>query len=241
MNCKHIQELLPLYVGRDLDEKQNESVAAHVRSCTACAHEAARYAAARELFMRFDPPPVGEAVYAGIRLRVLDEIDRGRERPGLRALLTEFFGRPMRLGAVAALLLVVSVFAYYFVTLRSAEGPAADYRTQDQRQADEPQNVPLPAPSPERGVETTRVASVEHGHASLRGKSSPAKAKRPAVARAPQPRTLTANTLPKGDKNRQPETLAVSDATTMRLEMQTGDPNIRIIWFTPQPGKQDQE
>jgi hypothetical protein len=43
--------------------------------------------------------------------------------------------------------------------------------------------------------------------------------------------------------NNEPATLPVRDAytkrKTIRMEMQTRDPNIRIIWFSPQTAKHD--
>jgi len=95
MNCKYVLDLLPLYVGRDLDEKQMEQIAAHVRSCPACVGEAGEYRVTRELLARFDPPQFGDAVYAGVRRRVMDEIERGSARPALPRLIAGLFGRPI--------------------------------------------------------------------------------------------------------------------------------------------------
>ena len=82
MNCKHVQELLPLYVGRDLEEKRARSVTAHVQSCVECAGSVDEYRETRQLLKQFAPPPVSDAVYAGIRRRVLREIEQEAAAPG---------------------------------------------------------------------------------------------------------------------------------------------------------------
>ena len=54
---------------------------------------------------------------------------------------------------------------------------------------------------------------------------------------------MTAETLPKRNNLAEPDAASARDSATsgnvLRVEMQTNDPNIRIIWFTPQPTKQN--
>jgi predicted anti-sigma-YlaC factor YlaD len=51
MNCKDVQELLPLYVGGDLKEKRARPVTEHVQSCADCAGSADEYRESRQLLM----------------------------------------------------------------------------------------------------------------------------------------------------------------------------------------------
>src|SRR6267143_6407697 len=111
MNCKHVQELLPLYVGRDLEERRAQLVTAHVQSCAECASLASEYRESGQLLQQFAPPPFSDAVYAGIRQRVLREI--GRESPEFSGLtlpsfVASLFRPRLRWTFATALLLGVS-------------------------------------------------------------------------------------------------------------------------------------
>ena len=74
MNCKNVEPLLSLYVGRDLEEEHSRLVAAHLQSCTECTLAADEYAGARQLLQGYEPPLFGDEIYAGIREQVLTEI-----------------------------------------------------------------------------------------------------------------------------------------------------------------------
>jgi hypothetical protein len=59
----------------------------------------------------------------------------------------------------------------------------------------------------------------------------------------PDTRTMTAEAGPVDSNLGEPDAASVRDPATsgktLRVEMQTKDPNIRIIWFAHQPTKQD--
>src|SRR2546426_2831023 len=118
MNCKHVQELLPLYVGRDLEEKRAQLVTAHVQSCVECAGSVDDYRETRQLLKESAPPPVSDAVYAGIRQRVLREIEQKATAPGLSRLLDSLFRPRLRWAVATALVFAVSVSTFYFIAKR---------------------------------------------------------------------------------------------------------------------------
>ncbi|HEY3025457.1 MAG TPA: zf-HC2 domain-containing protein [Pyrinomonadaceae bacterium] len=251
MNCKHVQELLPLYVGRDLEEKRAQLVTAHVQSCTECANSADEYRESRQLLQQFAPPPFNEAVYTGIRQRVLREIGRESSESVGSALpnfVASLFRPRLRWAFATALLLAVSVFAFYFI---------AKQRNERQESRD---NQLAAAPSPSRkennsppfkstgrntGVHMTTAGSGDHTHQSQRRKTSGPAADRatPHAVNTPDNRSLTAQASPESNN------LAIRDAVpapnpataekTLRVEMQTNNPNIRIIWFSTQRTKQN--
>src|SRR5205823_8914262 len=148
MNCKHVQELLPLYVGRDLEEKRAQMVMAHVQSCVACTGSADEYRETRQLIKQFAPPPVSDAVYAGIRQRVLREIEQEATAPGLSRLLDSLFRPRLRWAVATALVLAVSVFALYFV---------ANRRNNQQQVAGSGRTLDVPTSPAIRGVDVRPV------------------------------------------------------------------------------------
>ena len=263
MNCKHVQELLPLYIGRDLEEKRTKLVTAHLQSCTECAGAADEYRETRQLLQEFAVPPFSEAVYAGIRQRVLREIGREATSPGLSQLFESLL-RPRLSWAVAtALLVAVSVFAFYFIANRKShpQQVVGSDRTVDKTTSDEQPNPrsrgddsagsssPLSKESgastgQNRGADTTIGGSVDGSHQYRRPKSSGAAADRTQsiAVNVPDSRSKTAEASPESNNLARPDAVPARDPATsektLRVEMQTKDPNIRIIWFSQQRPKQ---
>lgn len=259
MNCKNVQELLPLYVGRDLEEKREKLVHVHLQSCDDCARAAAEYSESQQLLQMFEPPLFGEEVYSGIRQRVLREIGREPTTPGFAESIANLFRPRIRWAVATALLLAVTVVGFYFIANRTNEQQqaAGQRSTEGPTRQGDPSSVappggvaPGPSPSPTRSDE--RVASttgpdrmirepVSRNRQSQRRKSSTESAGRPKSlpANTPDDRTMTAqapeSTFPSAFPARDPAT----SEKTLRVEMQTKDRNIRIIWFSPQRTKQD--
>ena len=249
MNCKDVHELLPLYVGRDLEEKRAKLVMAHVQTCAECAGSVNEYRETRELVQQFAPPQFSEEVYAGIRQRVLHEIELEATAPGLSGLLASLFPPRIRWAVATALVLAVSGFAFYFIANRANE------RRDGKQLADNGRNVVGPTPPsikggerpPENTVKTrgpapalavsTRQSQRRKGTSTFRDRA------KPAMVNSANLGSMTAEASRESNNLAEPDTAPARDPATsektLRVEMQTNDPNIRIIWFTPQPTKQD--
>ena len=121
MNCKKVEELLPLYVGRDLTEENARLVTTHLHGCTQCALSAREYGEANQLLQMFEPPQFSDAAYAAVRSSVWREIERKSSAPRL----IEFFKRPLPLHVTwavsLAVMVVVGAFAYYFLADRMSQ------------------------------------------------------------------------------------------------------------------------
>jgi len=239
MNCKHVQELLPLYVGRDLEEKRAQMVMAHVQSCVECVGSIDEYRETRQLIKQFTPPPVSDAVYAGIRQRVLREIEQEAAAPGLSRLLDSLFRPRLRWAVATALALAVSVFALYFI---------ANRRNNQQQVAGSGRTLDVPTSPAIRGVDVRPVQKrdpvrglVGITHQSLRRKSSGAAAdrSRSTTVNSTGPGSMSAQTLPNENNTSEADAVPAGESArpekTLRVEMQTKDPNIRIIWFSRSP------
>ena len=250
MNCKQIQELLPLYVGRDLEEKRAQLVTAHVQSCAECARAAGEYRETRQLLQQFTPPPFSEEVYAGIRQRVLREIERESPRsiaPTLTQFVSSLFQPRIRWAVATALLVIVSVFAFYSAAnrMKGREQVADGHRTINGLTSPSIKEVAgLPPVSIVENVGgTKRLAG--GSHLSLRRKNPAAATDRtrPATVNNADTRSIAVEASRKVNDLDEPNAASTRDSATsekpLRVEMQTKDPNIRIIWFAPQPTKQD--
>lgn len=251
MNCKQVQELLPLYVSRDLEEKSAQLIQAHVQTCAACAASGDEYRETRHLLEEFAPPVFAEAVYNGIRQNVLREIRQGTLEPSkaLPQFVASLFPRRLTWALAAVLLLAVAFSAVYFIGNRKGTV------TNDQRLADsgsgsgrpaapppkEQAQHPAAKPRPER-VPAPGLAGGTHQFE--RRKNDVANKPAPSVAVKARDNTqLIAEAARNSNDPAHPDVVPVSDPTktekALRVEIQTKDPNIRIIWFSAQPTKQD--
>jgi hypothetical protein len=240
MNCKQVQELLPLYVGRDLEAKRESLVTAHVQSCAECACAADQYRETRQLLQDFAPPVFSEDVYAGIRGRVLREIQESTG-PSLPEFVAAWF-RPRLTWAVASAVLIASVlFAIYFITNRGNDGhdaaekrpatvqPSVNHQPEPRSQGDT--QAALPSPSNER-IKDERLVRQP------RKKSRDALTARAnsATVIVPDAKSAVANVSPQPNNSAEPGLFPAPDSAAsekiLRVEIQTKDPNIRIIWFT---------
>jgi hypothetical protein len=251
MNCKQVQELLPLYVACDLEEKRARLVMAHVQSCAECAGFADEYRETRQLLQQFAPPPFSEAVYAGIRQRVLREIGREATAPGLSRLLGSLFRPRLRWAVATALLLAVFVFGFYFIANRRPNLINERQQVVDNvRPEDRPAS---PAIKTSEGLTPTSTVKNRGSLQRLAGGTHQSQRRKrtggvpdrtsPATVDSADSRSLRAEAAPNGNNPAEAGAVPTRDSATsektLRVEMQTRDPNIRIIWFTPQPTKQD--
>ncbi len=233
MNCKHVEELLPLYFGRDLEEEHARLVTSHVQTCAGCARSAQEYVGANQLLQLFEPPQFSEATFATVRSRVLREIEREPSAPqsvfGLEFLRRSF--QPRVMWAVSTVvLLAVCLFAYYLIANRTSgpqsvqpmaqNGGGGEQKTGEQKAS----KGIKPAVTGTAGVPPAPAMPPHKLRLSQAARHPRRAGEAPAVpvgaARySPEPKDATANPSATAEK-------------TLRLEIQTTNPNVRIIWFS---------
>lgn len=247
MNCKQTEELLPLYAGHELEEKHATLVTEHLQTCAACTRVADEYRESVQLTEQFAPPVFSEAVYAGIRKRVMREIEAEAMAPAWSQTIANFF-RPRLTWAIAGVLLViVSIFAIYFNINRGNDGQ----QLANKQPARVESGMQEPSNSGAQGNERAALpASVNTGgkKQSLAGVPQ-ASRKRSRETRADRinnvgatDATSTANNVsPPANSLSEPMMFPRSDSAALvkplRVELQTKDPKIRIIWFVQQETK----
>ena len=127
MNCKQIDKLLPLYIGRDLDAQSERLVTMHVESCAACSAAAGEYRQTRELLQEFTPPPFGEDVYAGIRQNVWRQIEADSATVSMSELIAGWF-RPRVIWAAASAAVGCCAGVRHFLDWQPADTSAKSCR-----------------------------------------------------------------------------------------------------------------
>jgi hypothetical protein len=226
MNCKQIEELLSLYAGRDLDEKRARLVSEHIEICTACARIADEYSETVELAQHFAPPAFTDIAYASVRQQVLRQIENEPAAPLLPQMFGSWF-RPRMAWAVASALIIAFGFALYLIVKRPGDvQPVAENHP---TVAEQPGSTATPA--------TTSPGIAQKSAEDKRRRNRNFVNRSPLIAaKAPGSSSEAADILPKlrdpEAANSLPAVDAVPGKSPLRLEMQTRDPNIRIIWFT---------
>lgn len=263
LNCKRAIPMIPLYVAGDLENASERAVAGHLEGCESCRQLADDFAESSSLLSQAcAPPPFDADFYSGIREAVLTEIAR-EQRPARPS----FFRWPWAYAsAVAAIVIVVGVLLLVHFGRTSAEAPAglavAPPPPSDSRPVN-PEEAKSPTPqSPEPqqgaapvGLETPRRRSrnypLRDGSAN---RSQPVPQSDAVAATEPsvdQTKAIAAAmtkvtpTLPGsatsvvGSASSPLGRASVSQVP--RIEIQTADPNIRIIWLAPEAPANSEE
>lgn len=259
MDCARNEKLLALHAGGDLPEAQARALSAHLLTCEGCRRLAADFKAGRELLALHEPPEFDAAFFDSVRRNVLREIGGDAPPPPAFARLAAIlFGRrALALAACAAFLLVAAVAIAPY--LRGRREPAGDAppRLAASNSGDARQE---PAPSPV--VEAPGVRAAETGTKHSAGVVASPPQRRQFAASAPRPprvkretrrdaaaaaasdvaaanddaHAFDAASIPQDDAaiSEVAELAAPAERKMLRIELQTGDPNVRIIWLSPQ-------
>ena len=240
MNCQQVEKLLPLYVSRDLEERRNRSVAAHLQSCATCAAAAAEYRETRQFLQQSAPPAFSEDSFAEMRRSVWRQIETESDAPTLGRLIAGWLQPRLVWASALALLITISALAIYFIANRG---------TTKQLVVDKPTPVNRKTENEAKDKESPPPRLASSGESNT---AAPPLNPRPRQrvyrkARPDQLNSLAVNALANASNSTPPLTANTAEsaatfkddsAKTLRLEIQTKNPNIRIIWFAPRDTKQ---
>ena len=207
LTCKRVTRTVSLYLGGDLTLNAQREVAEHLTTCESCRGLVEAFSESTSLLAEACAGPELDAeFYSEIRLAVLSQISR--DRGPLNSLFTR---RLIYATAVAAILILSGVGLQYFHPVSSGE-PPLDFA--DTRQVSKEIGSTREANYP-KAVRSQSGAHVSRRLANTRGLSM----KRP--ARKQEPFVISPTSSSDGGKSE-----------ISRIEIQTANPNIRIIWFT---------
>ncbi|HEV8485120.1 MAG TPA: zf-HC2 domain-containing protein [Blastocatellia bacterium] len=244
MNCRGIQEMIPLYVEGDLETDRAESVSAHLKSCVACSRLAGGFNESQEWLHSYTPPAFDSTFFDGLRNGVLAKIGDEKARPSFFQLRAAHLRWDLALAA-ALLLVILSGLAFYTYqrSLRAAPQQFAGGPSQ-------PGEVPAPQEAPKPTNEDPKKTpgpAPQHRHSSLR--DAVAEVIGPAQPESivglppdlgfplPTDANIDGTAVSQADPAQgetQPLVKAPPTSEVMtRIEIQTSDPTIRIIWFAP--------
>ena len=244
MNCQQVQDLMPLYVGGELQESCVRPVAAHLQNCETCSGVAHEYRETRLLLQTFVPPAFTGDLYAEMRQGVWEKIEKKSTGPAFFGIVGHLFPPRLAWGLATAVLIAASVVGISVMSRRSAapqpvvsRQPPKNQTTQDDKLSISSQNDPFTDPSLVSSRSNSRRTSVPQLYVRQKRKTIPDHVNLPAVSTVAAV-SPTANSAPEANDLREPSN-GSSDAsqTPLRMEIQTKNPNIRIIWFAPRDAK----
>ena len=239
MNCTQVEKFLALYAGHDLSGRRERAVATHLQTCRACAVAVADYREARELVRGLTPPAVSDDVYSEIRNSVWRQIETESRHSLFESMAVWFRPQFVWTTAVVALLITVSAVGIYFVAKRSSIRP--ETIADKPKEVIQPENRPderrVSGPSnPHDEIPQPRQANMAKRPRKLDRTVAPDRAN-PLVAYSPDAQ-VTKSESPAPIIGKDNLDMAGREAEkTLRLELQTKNPNIRIIWFAQREAK----
>ncbi|HYG10234.1 MAG TPA: zf-HC2 domain-containing protein [Pyrinomonadaceae bacterium] len=264
MHCTSIERFLQTYIDGELDAATAARAEAHLQSCANCTRLVSEYRDMQQWMRLYTPPDFGEDFFAGINRNVLNKIRQDEARPGFAHMVAGFFSQTAWAAASIALLVLASavLLSLYVNNSRApqaqqaAEAPRPTVADDIQTAAP---TVAAAQPPSEAGGAKPLVASTQQREASLQERrleagriafnrkaslrnvagarassvGRPAAtlhvAARGSVEELPLPAPTEARTNP-------PEAAETTSETSpaSRIEMQTSDPSVRIIWLVSQ-------
>ncbi len=245
MRCAQAEKLIPLYAGDDLPVEQTVGLRGHLESCAQCQRLLVELEASRNWLINFAAPEFDEATLAGMRDAVLGEIGRTEKRPRLVEWILPSWNPRFAFVAATALLLLIAAWGT-FVYRRQLSRPAnLDQTTANKNKGrdkvESPQTV---SPDNDQQSNDYRIAGEalrqrKHGRKPIKPDSSLLSrveiqpVEPDSVAQSP---TVPEPALDQSVSAGSTQTDLAVNRNTLRIEIQTADPNIRIIWFAPKSG-----
>jgi anti-sigma factor RsiW len=242
MNCTIVETLLPLYVEGDASEREAEAVRSHLSGCQDCRAVAEEFRASQSRLHNFAAPEFGAAFYEQIRGAVLREINSGNandaRRPSLfEALRASFQWRPAVAFSLALLMLAgaLSLTALYRSRLETGAALSAldksmgDFSLSPQIEAER-----IDRDSNGGSVRVSNTGFTARNTARQRSARGARATVQPESA-MPQSTNTAATASAEVKQKTAPvnQNAAAPVQAVARMEIQTSDPNIRIIWLAP--------
>src|SRR5262245_23382813 len=232
-HCTQVEKLLALYIEGDLDRETETGVTSHLARCSLCKALAEEFSTSQQWLRSYTPPDFDSDSFADSRRAVLQQTAR-------RGRSWVMFARslaPMPRLALAMLIvaILVGVLVATIALTRTTGSDSRDLQTNYPPS----NNSPTP-PGGEKFTEKREVIDDAVIHPTKRQRSTNRTMQSvikfaSLVPPVLPPRANTPDFAAEQDSAASLGTFEVdlADTEMLRIEIETGDPQIRIIWFTP--------
>jgi hypothetical protein len=223
MDCRRIKLLIPLFVGGDLSEAEAERAREHLRSCADCRSLTAEFEASQKWFRQAEPD-FDEGFLRDFKRDVLQDVYKLKRQPRPWWPLAGFFNNRLSLVGSAAALLLFALVAFY--ALRN---------TQESGVSNDPQRASIPAKK-EGATDKTAEISPDTTARPASDTVRPRRTHHARAKKAAQRQDTTEMITSRVEYLKEDE----ASEQFIKTEIETSDPNIRIIWLHPKEPEQGQ-
>jgi len=232
MKCRRVKKLLPLYVEGDLALNVAEQISAHLDWCGRCNWLADEFNESQSWLHTSGQPEFDQAFLDNFKSDVLRRIEETPQRPSLFAVIAQHWGRRQVLAVSGAIFIAIGMVLLYIYQAR------VRVNTQNVETARQIPEAKLPTVD-----EPTENVVSDPGHLLVTRKHS----QRHPIKKSERARLINDLQEPalffqanradvignSGEMAIKPQETKDDLPEMLRIEIQTADPNIRIIWFTP--------
>ena len=232
MNCRRIEQLLPLYVEGDLKSSLTTRIASHLEWCGRCNWLADEYKESQSWLRSRDAPVFDEAFVGDLKRRVLKKVAESGSRASLLSSWISHWNRRQVLALAATLLLVGMLTLYFYQSQARSHSNVVSRVTipentikKEERQASATESAPGAALKPKRLAVKERHSfktQITGAAIAWHNLESPPLRTEEVVSQATSIEQVNGSADVPADSREM-----------LRIEIQTSDPNIRIIWFAP--------
>ncbi len=222
MNCRRIQDLIPLYVGGDLKDARALEVSSHLDRCDECRGVMDEFSESQQWARAAAEPDFDEAFFDELRESVFANIETVRARPSFFQLLKERISLKPALALTVALMVIAAGVAFYIYSGKTKNDSGNDPIARE-KQTEEEEQTAAPVEKRKERPKKHRVHRPRQRQANTTIAEAPRSI--PPLEQSISEDTDAAVTEWKID-----ERATLPEGMT-RIEFHTADPNIRIIWF----------
>lgn len=239
MNCRRVEKLIPLYVEGDIESHSRERIASHLEWCGRCNWLADEFRESQSWLHSTQQPDLDEAFLDSFKADTLKLIAETNAKPSLLSSLIQQLSRRQVFALAGAMMIIVAVVVFYIhQASKSGRLQGAEAQRMPETKVTPPTEA-RPAPDTKRDTRLATGAGLKEQRSRHRATVNP-RAGRPMVPPEPIDPQLSTQISRSGgsglgsfDPSVEPSGNADDSPPMLRIEIQTSDPNIRIIWFAP--------
>lgn len=235
MKCGRVEELIPLYVESDLDQNQSHAISLHLESCQACNGLLNEYRDSQQWMKSQTTAEFSDDFFDEIRRSVLAQVEEKPRISCMQVIINQWRSAPAMALATAILILIGGITLYLYLG-KQAANPLKEERANAPAPKQEDQKQDFALKDNEKASEKKEVDRQKKLLPRFRRPDAAVARERKAVDILPQhvrePGMISNSIV--SEPSEGADLQKRTDEMT-RMEIQTKDPNIRIIWFSPKP------
>jgi hypothetical protein len=225
MDCRRTQELIPLFVGDDLDPHKGNLVSDHLKCCHACRQVLSEFKESQSWLKSYVPREFDAAYFEQIEHALWAGIEDPGKLPVQERMMRRLWSVRLPI-AVGALLIVVTGVAFVLLRAGAKDGLPNGRVIAVDAGGNKPDVPPIRPLGPTLQMDHPRAARAGKMSGKTAHMVHPAEAGLAPIIGSPSP-------IASGFEEPREVSSDSNEREQLRIYIQTDDPNIRIIWIVP--------